>query len=177
MERKKPSRISLSIFARLIPLHARLLLDPASKLRRKFPLEPFGLGVTCYRVHLPHVRTSPLLRHFRSTKTHSSHVSLHSPILSKKLHPLATMPIGIQRLNAPRPQPSSRIIFIKPLPGPTSAYALDFLERIAAICRTYIFGADPSYVVIEIESQDMFREQEDLSTPGTSLAIPLPTSK
>ncbi|MCJ1450015.1 hypothetical protein MMC28_000343 [Mycoblastus sanguinarius] len=45
------------------------------------------------------------------------------------------MPIGIQRLNAPRPQPSSQIIFIKPLPGPTQAYAQDFLERIAAICH------------------------------------------
>ena len=45
------------------------------------------------------------------------------------------MPIGIQRLNTPRPQPSSQIIFIKPLPGPTSAYAQDFLERIAAICH------------------------------------------
>ncbi|KAI9732795.1 MAG: hypothetical protein M1834_003733 [Cirrosporium novae-zelandiae] len=43
------------------------------------------------------------------------------------------MPVGIQRLNAPRPQPNSRIVFIKPLPGLTSEYALDFLERIAAI--------------------------------------------
>lgn len=45
------------------------------------------------------------------------------------------MPVGIQRLNAPRLQPSSQIIFIKPLPGPGKEYAQDFLERIAAICH------------------------------------------
>ncbi|KAL6714468.1 hypothetical protein ACLMJK_007892 [Lecanora helva] len=45
------------------------------------------------------------------------------------------MPIGMQRLNAQRPQPSSQIVFIKPLPGPDEKYAQDFLERIAAICH------------------------------------------
>ena len=45
------------------------------------------------------------------------------------------MPLGIQRLNATTPQPSSNITFIKPLPGPDSFYAQDFLERIAAICH------------------------------------------
>ncbi|KAK4205324.1 WLM domain-containing protein [Triangularia verruculosa] len=44
------------------------------------------------------------------------------------------MPLGIQRLNAKKSQPNDRIIFIKPLPGPHSAVAQDFLERIAAQC-------------------------------------------
>ncbi|MCJ1465511.1 hypothetical protein MMC07_004129 [Pseudocyphellaria aurata] len=43
------------------------------------------------------------------------------------------MPLGIERINARRQQPNSRIIFIKPLPGPTAEFAQDFLERIAAI--------------------------------------------
>ena len=59
------------------------------------------------------------------------------------------MPIGIQRLNAPRPQPSSRIIFIKPLPGPTHAYALDFLERIAAICHPIMTHSHLSIMTLE----------------------------
>ncbi|CAD6590642.1 MAG: hypothetical protein ASARMPREDX12_004608 [Alectoria sarmentosa] len=59
------------------------------------------------------------------------------------------MPIGIQRLNAPRPQPSSRIIFIKPLPGPSSAYALDFLERIAAICHPIMTHSHLSIMTLE----------------------------
>ncbi|MCJ1309388.1 hypothetical protein MMC25_003047 [Agyrium rufum] len=45
------------------------------------------------------------------------------------------MPIGIERINAKRQQPNSRIIFIKPLPGPGEKYAQDFLERVAAICH------------------------------------------
>ena len=45
------------------------------------------------------------------------------------------MPLGVERLNARRLQPNSRIVFIKPLPGPTEKYAQDFLERVAAICH------------------------------------------
>ena len=59
------------------------------------------------------------------------------------------MPIGIQRLNAPRPQPSSQITFIKPLPGPTSAYAQDFLERIAAICHPIMKANHLSIMTLE----------------------------
>ena len=59
------------------------------------------------------------------------------------------MPIGIQRINAPRPQPSSQIIFIKPLPGPTSAYAQDFLERIAAICHPIMKANHLSIMTLE----------------------------
>jgi len=44
------------------------------------------------------------------------------------------MPLGIQRLNAKKSQPNDRIVFIKPLPGPDSATAQDFLECIAAQC-------------------------------------------
>ncbi|MCJ1406053.1 hypothetical protein MMC19_000118 [Ptychographa xylographoides] len=44
------------------------------------------------------------------------------------------MPIGIERINARRTYPNPNIIFIKPLPGHTSKYAQDFLERVAAIC-------------------------------------------
>ncbi|KAI4125679.1 MAG: hypothetical protein LQ347_005281 [Umbilicaria vellea] len=44
------------------------------------------------------------------------------------------MPLGIERLNARRQSPNTRVVFIKPLPGPGAAYAQDFLERIAAIC-------------------------------------------
>lgn len=46
------------------------------------------------------------------------------------------MPIGIQRINAQKSHPNERIIFIKPLPGPNEKIARDFLERIAAQCRT-----------------------------------------
>lgn len=46
----------------------------------------------------------------------------------------STMPIGIRRLNAQRSHPNDRIVFIKPLPGPSESVALDFLERIAAQC-------------------------------------------
>ncbi|KAK4691755.1 DNA-dependent metalloprotease WSS1, partial [Lecanoromycetidae sp. Uapishka_2] len=59
------------------------------------------------------------------------------------------MPIGIQRLNAPRPQPSSQIIFIKPLPGPTEKYAQDFLERIAAICHPIMRANHLSIMTLE----------------------------
>lgn len=44
------------------------------------------------------------------------------------------MPLGIERLNARRQSPNTRVVFIKPLPGPGATYAQDFLERIAAIC-------------------------------------------
>ena len=47
------------------------------------------------------------------------------------------MPVGIQRLNAKKSQPNTRIIFIKPLKGPDEAIAQDFLERIAAQCREW----------------------------------------
>ena len=59
------------------------------------------------------------------------------------------MPIGIQRINAPRSQPSSQIIFIKPLPGPTSTYAQDFLERIAAICHPIMKANHLSIMTLE----------------------------
>jgi hypothetical protein len=59
------------------------------------------------------------------------------------------MPIGIQRLNAPKPQPSSQIIFIKPLPGPTQKYAQDFLERIAAICHPTMRANHLSIMTLE----------------------------
>ena len=59
------------------------------------------------------------------------------------------MPIGLQRINAPRPQPSSQVIFIKPLPGPTSAYAQDFLERIAAICHPIMKANHLSIMTLE----------------------------
>lgn len=44
------------------------------------------------------------------------------------------MPLGIQRLNQRRQHPNDRIIFIKPLPGPSQDTAIDFLNRIAAVC-------------------------------------------
>lgn len=59
------------------------------------------------------------------------------------------MPVGIQRLNAPRPQPSSHIIFIKPLPGPGKEYAQDFLERIAAICHPIMKANHLSIMTLE----------------------------
>lgn len=45
------------------------------------------------------------------------------------------MPLGFERLNERKQRPNSLINFIKPLPGSTSNYAQDFLERIAAICH------------------------------------------
>ena len=59
------------------------------------------------------------------------------------------MPIGIQRINAQRPQPSSQIIFIKPLPGPDQKYAQDFLERIAAICHPIMKANHLSIMTLE----------------------------
>lgn len=44
------------------------------------------------------------------------------------------MPLGIQRLNQRTHHPNDRIAFIKPLPGPASQTATDFLSRVAAIC-------------------------------------------
>lgn len=43
------------------------------------------------------------------------------------------MPLGFERINERRQRPNPLINFIKPLPGPSSAYATDFLERVAAI--------------------------------------------
>lgn len=59
------------------------------------------------------------------------------------------MPVGIQRLNARHQQPNSRVVFIKPLPGPTSAYAQDFLERIAAICHPIMKSHHLSIMTLE----------------------------
>ena len=46
------------------------------------------------------------------------------------------MPWGVQRLNVKKSQPNANIVFIKPLSGPNEKIAQDFLERIAAQCRT-----------------------------------------
>lgn len=59
------------------------------------------------------------------------------------------MPIGIQRINAKHQQPNTRITFIKPLPGPTTKYALDFLERIAAICHPIMLANHLSITTLE----------------------------
>ncbi|KAL8845550.1 MAG: hypothetical protein Q9176_000186 [Flavoplaca citrina] len=59
------------------------------------------------------------------------------------------MPTGIQRLNAHQTHPNDRIIFIKPLPGPTAALAQDFLSRIAAICKPIMTNAHLSVMTLE----------------------------
>ncbi|KAI4281249.1 MAG: hypothetical protein L6R38_003845 [Xanthoria sp. 2 TBL-2021] len=59
------------------------------------------------------------------------------------------MPIGIQRLNAHQSHPNDRIIFIKPLPGPTASFAEDFLSRIAAICKPIMATAHLSVMTLE----------------------------
>ncbi|KAL9037826.1 MAG: hypothetical protein Q9214_005532 [Letrouitia sp. 1 TL-2023] len=59
------------------------------------------------------------------------------------------MPIGIQRLNARHQHPNTHITFIKPLPGPTSALAQDFLERIAAICKPIMVANHLSITTLE----------------------------
>ncbi|KAL8679690.1 MAG: hypothetical protein Q9186_004052 [Xanthomendoza sp. 1 TL-2023] len=59
------------------------------------------------------------------------------------------MPIGIQRLNAHQTHPNDRIIFIKPLPGPTAPFAQDFLSRIAAICKPIMAAAHLSVMTLE----------------------------
>ncbi len=61
--------------------------------------------------------------------------NLHVEPLERLIPQIADMPLGIERLNARRNQPNDRIVFIKPLDGPDKATALDFLERIAAICK------------------------------------------
>ncbi len=59
------------------------------------------------------------------------------------------MPIGITRLNARHQQPNTLITFIKPLPGPSSPYAQDFLERIAAICHPIMKANHLSLMTLE----------------------------
>ncbi|KAL9598491.1 MAG: hypothetical protein Q9219_004464 [cf. Caloplaca sp. 3 TL-2023] len=59
------------------------------------------------------------------------------------------MPIGIQRLNAHQTHPNDRIVFIKPLPGPTATFAEDFLSRIAAICKPIMSAAHLSVMTLE----------------------------
>ncbi|KAL8803553.1 MAG: hypothetical protein Q9200_006172, partial [Gallowayella weberi] len=59
------------------------------------------------------------------------------------------MPTGIQRLNAHQTHPNDRIIFIKPLPGPTAPFAQDFLSRIAAICKPIMAAAHLSVMTLE----------------------------
>ncbi|KAL8920236.1 MAG: hypothetical protein Q9172_004589 [Xanthocarpia lactea] len=59
------------------------------------------------------------------------------------------MPIGIQRFNAHQTHPNDRIIFIKPLPGPTASFAQDFLSRIAAICKPIMAAAHISVTTLE----------------------------
>ena len=46
------------------------------------------------------------------------------------------MPWGVQRLNVKKSQPNDHIVFIKPLKTEDEAIAQDYLERIAAQCRT-----------------------------------------
>ncbi|KAL8732726.1 MAG: hypothetical protein Q9181_003838 [Wetmoreana brouardii] len=59
------------------------------------------------------------------------------------------MPIGIQRLNAHQTHPNDRIVFIKPLPGPTAPFAQDFLSHIAAICKPIMVAAHLSVMTLE----------------------------
>ncbi|KAL8780071.1 MAG: hypothetical protein Q9213_006630 [Squamulea squamosa] len=59
------------------------------------------------------------------------------------------MPVGIQRLNAHQTHPNDRIIFIKPLAGPTASFAQDFLSRIAAICKPIMAAAHLSVMTLE----------------------------
>ena len=59
------------------------------------------------------------------------------------------MPLVIQRINAKKSQPNDRIVFIKPLRGPGEAIAQDFLERIAAQCRTSAILAEIETVKVE----------------------------
>ncbi|KAI4203401.1 MAG: hypothetical protein LQ350_001922 [Teloschistes chrysophthalmus] len=59
------------------------------------------------------------------------------------------MPIGIQRLNAHQTHPNDRVVFIKPLPGPTAKFAQDFLSRIAAICKPIMAAAHISVMTLE----------------------------
>ncbi|KAL8909472.1 MAG: hypothetical protein Q9207_000152 [Kuettlingeria erythrocarpa] len=59
------------------------------------------------------------------------------------------MPVGIQRFNAHQTHPNDRIVFIKPLPGPDSKYAQDFLSRIAAICKPIMTSSHLSVTTLE----------------------------
>lgn len=92
------------------------------------------------------------------------------------------MPLGIRRLNARHLHPNDRIIFIKPLPGPSSAIAEDFLNRIAAICVP-IMRAN-SLSIMTLEEHEPNREfvgrnfnageviQLVLKAPGTGRWLP-----
>ena len=59
------------------------------------------------------------------------------------------MSIGIQRLNAGNSHPNDRIIFIKALPGADEKTALDFLNRIAAICAPIMRSSHLSVMSLE----------------------------
>ncbi|KAI9715797.1 MAG: hypothetical protein M1828_000702 [Chrysothrix sp. TS-e1954] len=92
------------------------------------------------------------------------------------------MPIGIQRLNAGNSHPNDRVIFIKPLPGPDEKTALDFLNRIAAICAPIMRTSHLS--VMSLEEFEPNREfvgrnfnageviQLVLKAPGTNRWLP-----
>ncbi|KAM0329822.1 hypothetical protein ACHAQA_003986 [Verticillium albo-atrum] len=66
------------------------------------------------------------------------------------------MPIGIKRLNAKRSHPNERVIFIKPLKGPSEKVAQDFLERIAAQCLPIM--KDNALSVMSLEEYEPNRE-------------------
>ncbi|KAI9892984.1 MAG: hypothetical protein M1814_000868 [Vezdaea aestivalis] len=59
------------------------------------------------------------------------------------------MPLGFERINERQLRPNSRINFIKPLEGSSKEVALDFLNRIAAIC--YPIMVKNSIVVMSLE--------------------------
>ncbi|KAL9049322.1 MAG: hypothetical protein Q9162_007272 [Coniocarpon cinnabarinum] len=59
------------------------------------------------------------------------------------------MPLGIQRLNQRQRHPNDRITFIKPLLGPTSDIAHQFLSRIAAQCLPIMKSHSLSVTTLE----------------------------
>lgn len=75
------------------------------------------------------------------------------------------MPLGIQRLNAKKTQPNDKVVFIKPLKGKDEAIAQDFLERIAAQCRTYCsqVSTRPIHKMLTVSRQVPIMKEHHLS--------------
>jgi DNA-dependent metalloprotease WSS1 len=59
------------------------------------------------------------------------------------------MPLNILRLNARHQHPTPRIVFIKPLPGPSASQAEAFLSRVAAICHPILTNHSISVTTLE----------------------------
>ncbi|KAI4102531.1 MAG: hypothetical protein L6R37_004358 [Teloschistes peruensis] len=82
--------------------------------------------------------TSNVRRILTSQKTFANHLADEEAVIASQDQQQATPT-----------HPNDRIVFIKPLPGPTAQFAQDFLSRIAAICKPIMAAAHISVMTLE----------------------------